>query len=281
MSKSKKTYWYCDWNKPQSGGLRSKDDGQMTFYARMAQLAYKNEADRIAGLKNHGFVLDKDLSNDDVFVAHNPDTKEVVHGITGSRFGSKKHKWRDIRSDLGIVAGVDRMGKRTKEVESVVKKSMKKYGKTYNYTNTGHSLGGRVSSNVSKKLGIDHVGFNSGTSPLGAVTDKISKIFGRDKKATRQDYTTGTDILSKSGQLLGDNKVDVVQGKSKDKTGVVAKHEIENFTQDGKGGLGSGVHKKTVAKNTWLTHVDQVRRKNKSLSYKECLKLASKSYTKK
>jgi hypothetical protein len=216
---SKKLYWYCDWQKEQSGGLRSKDDGQMTFYARMSQLAYKNEKDRIAGLKKHGFVLDKDLSNDDVFVAHNPKTKEVVHGITGSRFGSKKHKWRDIRSDLGIVGGVDRMGKRTKEVETVIKKSIKKYGKDYDYTNTGHSLGGRVSSNVSKKLGISHVGFNSGTSPLGAVSDRIAKLFGKDKKATRQEYTTGTDILSKSGQLLGDSAVDVIQGKSKDKKG--------------------------------------------------------------
>jgi len=266
-----KQYWHCDWRKPQKGGLRSKGEGQMTFYARMSQLAYKGEADRIAGLKKHGFTLDKDLSNDDIIVAYNPSTKEVVHSVTGSRFSSKKHKWRDIRSDLGILTGTDRLGRRTKEIKDVSQRSQKKYGKEYNYTSTGHSLGSKVSSNVSKSLGIDHVGFNSGTSPLGAVSDKIAKILGRDKKATRQNYTTGTDFISKSGQVLDDIKTDVVVGKLKNKPGAVAKHAIENFTQDGKG---------KKKKSKWHMHVDQVRKKNVGMSYKECLKLASASYVK-
>jgi hypothetical protein len=276
-------YLHCkSWSKNQKGGLRGKDQKQQKFYGYMSSLAYKDAKKRAEGLAKHGFNLDEELSNEDILVAHNPQTKEVVHAITGSRFDDPKNKFRDIRSDLGILAGTDRLGKRTSEITDVVKKSQKKYGKDYNYTNTGHSLGSRVSMNVSKKLGIDHVGFNQGSSPLGAVSDRIARLFGRDKKATRINYTTGKDFISKSSQLLDDDvETNVVPLKKDVSTGLAGLHSIKHFTgQEGNGAPGSGVHKKNIKKNKWLVHVDQIKRKNKGMKYTEILKLASRSYVK-
>lgn len=285
-----KLYWHCErWNagNKQVGGLRSKKNKQQEFYGYLSSLAYKNPKIREEGLAKHGFILDKDLSNDDIMVAYNPKTFEVVNSMTGSRFSDKKHAMRDIRSDIGIAMGTDRLGKRTKELSNVVKKVQSKYGKDYNYTNTGHSLGSRVSMNVSKKLGIDHVGFNQGSSPLGAISDRLAKLFGKDKEATRINYTTGKDILSKSSQLFDDVETNVVDMKKEVPDTIVGKHSIKNFTgmegsgkQKGKGGKGSGDHKTNVKKSPWLIHVDQIRRKNPKLKYKECLTLASKSYSK-
>lgn len=268
-----KTYLHCEsWSKNQKGGLRGKDQKQQQFYGYMSSLAYKSPKERSEGLAKHGFILDPQLSNEDILVAHNPKTKEVVHAITGSRFTDPKNKFRDIRSDLGILAGTDRLGKRTAEITDVVKKSQKKYGKTYNYTNTGHSLGSRVSMNVSKKLGIDHVGFNQGSSPLGAVSDRIARLFGRDKKATRINYTTGKDFISKSSQLLDDVETNVVPLKKDVKTDLAGLHSIKHFTgQDGSG----------KKHNKWLLHVKSVRSKNLNMAYKDVLKLASSSYIKK
>lgn len=236
--------YYCEtWSKSQRGGLRSKANKQQKFYGYMASLAYKDQKTRAKGLAKHGFILDTKLSNPDIMVAYNPNTKEVVHSMAGSRFTDKskykgsQNRFRDIRSDLGIIVGTDRLGRRTKEMTNVVKQSQKKYGKDHNYTNTGHSLGSRVSMNVSKKLGIDHVGFNQGSSPMGAITDRLAALFNRDKEATRINYTTGTDFISKSSQLLDNVETNVVKPKEGvDASSLAGRHSISHFTgQDGSG----------------------------------------------
>ena len=56
-------------------------------------------------------------------IAVNKNTGELVSTATGSRFTSRKHAGRDIRSDVGIFLGTDRLGKRKKEVKAVVKKA--------------------------------------------------------------------------------------------------------------------------------------------------------------
>ena len=207
------------------------------------------------------------LSSLEIFA--DPKTKEVVHSITGSRFRDPKHKWRDIRSDIGIALGTSRLGKRTKEVKSIVKKAKDKF-KNFDHTLTGHSLGAKVSQNVSKSLGIPAVTFNIGSGPLGVVTDKIAKIFGADHKDSHViHYTTNSlknktvDPLSVSEAVAGDaNETNVVKTKGSDHA-----HSLSHF----------GAGKK---KNQWHLHLSKVRSKNPSKSYKECLQLASSSYSK-
>jgi len=123
----------------------------------------------------------------------------------------------------------------------------------------------------SKQTGIPAVGFNSGSSPIGAVTSKVSKWLGRDKKAERIHYTTGNDIISISEKILGDTKTNVVKMDKNKKRGVVANHDIENFT----GQSGSGKRKSSA----WIQHVKAYAKKN-NVSYKQAMQEAGKSYKK-
>lgn len=270
-------YLHCTThNWPQSGGLRGAKEKQQQFYGFMSSLAYKSPEERSKGLAKHGFLLDTQLSNPDIMVAHNPKTKEVIHSISGSRFEDtskfrgRQNRFRDISSDLGILAGVSSLGKRQKEIDNVISKSQKKYGKKMDYVNTGHSLAGRLAIDNSKKTGIGTIVYNAGSSPIGALSSRIANLFRKDKKAERVHYTTGTDFISKSEQLLGDTKSVVVPPKKGvDATSLSGRHSIKHFTgQDGSG----------KKKNKWLQHVAKIRSENPDMQYKDCLKLASKSY---
>jgi len=265
--------YHCEYhgNIKLKGGLRSKDENQQEFYAKMSSVAYGNTPDgRAKKLKKYKFEdwkQDTNLSTPDVAILYNPKTKEVVHSITGSRFNDKKHKWRDILSDVEIALGVSRIGNRTKEVKNIVKQAKAKYD-DYDHVLTGHSLGGKVGQNISKSLGIPSVSFNIGSSPLGVVTDKIAKMFGADHKESNViHYTTNSlknktvDPLSVSAAVAGDaNETNVVKTKGSDHP-----HSITHF--------GAG-------KNQWQLHLKSVRSKNPEKTYKECLKIASVSYVK-
>lgn len=223
-------------NWPVSGGMRSGDD-QQEFYAKMSSIAYGNTPEgRAEKMKkfnlNQDWTLDNDLSNPDISVLVNHKTKEVVHGVTGTRFNDKKHRFRDLRSDLGIVFGVDKLGNRTNEVGNVVKKAKQKYNE-YDHTLTGHSLGGKVASNLSKELNMPAVVFNKGSSPLGYVTDKLSNLFNADNKKgevihyTTNDISKGNvDVLSLSSALLDSDNTKIVKQK-------YGAHDLKNFTGEG------------------------------------------------
>ena len=282
----------------QDGGTR-KGKTSMDFYAKMASTAYtEGTKERNAKLKKYGlgdFKVDNSLSNDDIAVIYNPKTKEVVYAVTGSRFTSKKHAGRDIRSDIGILLGTDRLGKRTKEVKAVVEKGQDKY-KGYEPTISGHSLGGKTARNISKKTGIDGVVFNYGSSPGTIVADKVAKLLGRDVKSDILHYTTNKlkkgaiDPVSIYGKFRDDSKTISIDKKKDSGITHSLQHFIDNPDEQqegrgkcgcsGSGGPGSGIHKKNVKKNKWLIHVDIVKRKNKGMKYSEVLKLASKTYVK-
>jgi hypothetical protein len=265
--KMKKDCYHCEylnWDN-QKGGLRTKAEGQQNFYAGLSSLAYKSTEERKKKAPK-GFLLDEGLSNPDVAIFYNPNTKEMVSAVTGSRFGDKENRFRDIRSDLGIVLGVDRLGNRTKEVSAVVKKASAKY-KDYDKTLTGHSLGGKVGSNISKQTGIPAVIFNQGSSPLSAVTDRLARMFGRDHKNSKViHYTTGTDVLSISSKVLGnEDETNVVDMKPGAKKGIVENHSISNFTGEGK------------KPSPWIKHVKAYKKKH-GCSYREAMTQGKASY---
>ena len=273
--------WTVQYFGNQKGGTR-RDASQQDFYARMASVAYTEGADardkKLQKYKLKGFKVDPSLSNDDIAVIVNPKTKEVVYSITGSRFTSKKHAMRDIRSDVGILLGTDRLGKRTRDVKSVIDTAQDKYS-GYDPTIVGHSLGGKVARNISKKTGIDAIVYNYGSSPGTIVADKIAKMLGRDVKSETIHYTTNKlkkgaiDPVSLYGKLRDDSITKVVDKKPD--AGIT--HSLEHFIKDDEPKqTGTGTKKK----NRWLTHVDQVRQENPSMKYSDILKLASKSYVK-
>jgi hypothetical protein len=205
------------------GGLRTEN--QQKFYAQMSRVAYGNtptgraEIMKKFGLTEHGWKLDFQLSNPDIAVIYNQQTKEVVYSCTGSRFKDKNNAVRDIRSDVGILFGTANYGKRITEVLSVVKIGMKKY-KNWDQTLTGHSLGAYLAYEISKKTGIPAVYFNRGESPIGAVSEKIANIFRKKPKGERVHYTTNKgmtiDPLSISARLFGNDSKTIHVDKTSD-----------------------------------------------------------------
>jgi hypothetical protein len=265
-------YWHCKYhNWKQKGGLRGKAEGQQEFYGKMSSIAYENTENRKKKLEKLGFELDTELSNDDIMIAVNRNTGELVSTATGSRFTDKKHRFRDTRSDIGIALGTDRLGKRKKEVKAVVKKAGTKY-KGYDHTLSGHSLAGRTMQSISKETGLPAVIFNRGASPMGAVSDKVAKWLGKDNKKSKViHYTTNKgmtiDPVSISARLLGDDTETIKTKKKKD--GGIS-HSIDHFT----GQAGTG--KKS---NAWIQHVKAYAKKN-NVSYKQAMKEAKASYKK-
>jgi hypothetical protein len=275
-------------------GLRGRGKQEQEKYAYLSSVAYGlTPTDRDAKLKQFkldaDWAVDHDASTPDVAVLHNSKTKQVVHSIAGTRIDSKKHRWRDLQSDLGIVLGTDRYGGRTKQVGAVVKAARDKY-KDYTHELSGHSLGGKVASNLSKETGLGAIVFNKGSSPLSSVVDHISKLFGRDHKDSKvTHYTTNKggviDPLSLSTTLLGNDdvtkKIETVDPSK-------GAHALGGFA------IGAGKKKlkggcscnspirepkctKKKSPSPWVAHVKSYAVKH-GVSYKEALKGSSASY---
>jgi len=228
--------------------------------------------DRQAKMNKYGFndwIQDTSLSNRDVSVLYNPKTKEVVSAVAGTRINDKKNKYRDLRSDLGIIAGVSRFGSRNTEVKKVVLDAKNKY-KDYDMVITGHSLGGKISQNISKSTGIPAVTFNAGSSPIDAIGNKLSKMFGADNKDSEViHYTTNSienktiDPLSLSSAVLKDANETISVKKTTDD----GAHSLSQF----------GAGKK---KSAWMIHVAKIKVANPGKPYSAVLKLASTTYKK-
>ena len=154
---------------------------------------------------------------------------------------------------------------------------------------SGHSLGAKVASNLSKETGLGATVFNKGSSPLSSVVDRITKLFGRDHKDSKiTHYTTNKggviDPISLSTTLLGNDDITEraeTVDESKDP------HALGSFA------IGAGRKKmqggcrcnsptqaeepKKKAASPWVSHVKAYAAKH-NVSYKDALKGASASY---
>ena len=247
FKKHKTNFFHCHYvNWTMRGGYRKED--QMKFYAEMSSVAYALNPEKRKekmvkfGLRKKGFVVINHLSNPDIAVIINPKTRELIFSITGSRFGDPEHRGRDIRSDIGIAFGVAQYGKRIKEVKQVILEGMKNYP-GYEYTLTGHSLGGFIASKLSRDLGVPAIVFNRGSSPAGAISSKIANLF-KKKKGEVIHYTTnkGTTIdpVSISAKLSGNDDKTITTGLTSDKHAHSLKHFGGGFSalkKHNKGGV--------------------------------------------
>jgi hypothetical protein len=264
---------FLNWEgKAKRGGERKKN--QQRFYARAASIAYRNSnEEREKEIKRYmkGFKLDTELSNDNVAIIYNPKTKEVITSVRGTDLSNPKRRYKDLRTDALIALGVDRfLSKRTKHVKSVFKNTQAKYP-SYEHTISGHSLGAKVASNISKSTGTPSVVFNKGSSPLSSnpVTNALSRMFAKDNK-TIHHTTKEVDPISISAKLF-----DRDETKSISKKADLGAHDLENFLSEEQVGAGKSKSKKKRSK--WILHV-QRHQKTHGCSYGEAMKGASKSY---
>jgi len=273
----------------QTGGLR-KGKEQKNFYAKTASISYsKTREDRLKKMKEYNFSSDWELdpkSDYDVAILVNKKTNEIVGAVRGTNPSNIK----DLKDDALIVMGKEKKIPRVKQIKKKIQAVQKETG-IEDLTFSGHSLGSAISKQLADDLHAPAVLYNRGssianTNPISAAWNKIFK-----KESDTIHYSVPTDILSVSATLFGNEKTKHSVPRKK---GVIS-HSLKQFIDDepsepkqegsgcgcqkGKGGKGSGDHKKNVKKNKWLTHVDRVKRKNAGMKYSEVLRLASKSYS--
>lgn len=184
----------------------------------MARAAYDTEK-YSKDFESQGYVLDKELSDPDRSVFHNPQSKKAVVSFRGTR----PTNLRDLAADLKIARGTQADSIRFKKSKTQTQKAVAKYGKE-NVTLTGHSLGGSQAIHVGEKLGLQAHAYNPGIGAKTGIRGVVSKLFRSKKKENINIYHTGIkDPISALAPMLNNNVRHVGPRFHKDP------HSIANF----------------------------------------------------
>ena len=174
-----------------------------------------NNPDSEARLVKDGYVKDKDLSNGNEQTYYNGKTNKLLYNTTGS------HNIKDFFTDAYLLAGKIKDTSRYKESEATLKKARDKY-KNAETTLTGHSLGGRIASDLGsakdKVVSLD-AGYSpfqptrSNTTAYRSSGDIVS-LFGANAKHMKTIKTKGLGSAYFKGGLIG---------------GILKSHDINNI----------------------------------------------------
>ena len=180
-------------------------------------------------MQSSDYILDNDLSNDDMSVYFNPTSKKAVVAYRGTRPSNIS----DLSADAAITTNMHSIHPRFKKAAVLAKKASSKYGKE-NTRLTGHSLGGSLALYANQQLGEDALEttvFNPGhsldykqivSSSMYANTRK-----GQILKSKTHIYTHGKDQVSKGFQHgKGSHQVYVAKDKSGD---LLKSHSLKVF----------------------------------------------------
>jgi len=178
-------------------GIDKKD----IIYLALAEESYKPKEER--SLIVDEYLYDIDLSTKRTAVYVNPINKDIIIAHRGTKFNDSS----DLKQDLLILSGNIAKSDRLKRSLQTVEEVMMKYP-TFLISNTGHSLGSQISSQIWLKLPIKDskvVGFNTGASPIdigknifNSLKCKISNSDACKKLKNQKFYSTGIDPLSLS-----------------------------------------------------------------------------------
>jgi len=129
-------------------------------------------------LKNSGYQFDKDLSNIESRVYHNPNNNNLLITYRGT-----KNLLNDIPTDFAILTGGLKSTQRYKDSKQVYENAKKKY-KNDTVTLAGHSLGSSLANAVGQKNDTIYT-FNKGVG-----------FNNRNTKGNEKAYRTSTDLIS-------------------------------------------------------------------------------------
>jgi hypothetical protein len=139
---------------------------------------YLNKKEGANLLDKSGYEFDKELSNIQSRVYHNPIDNKVLVTYRGTT-----NLLNDIPSDLAILTGTLKNTNRYKESKKVYENAKKKYN-TNSVTVSGHSLGGSLANAVGGKNDKIYT-YNKGVG-----------IFNPNTKSNEKGYRTVTDLIS-------------------------------------------------------------------------------------
>lgn len=266
--------------------MSTKKSNSMKLYAIFSDIAYKNTLkERSDKLKHYErylgvWKIDDELYNEDVAVFVNYDTTEIVIAIAGSRLNQRKHCLRDLKTNIGILSGTDRLSKRMEDINNLFDAVDRKY-QSYTKVVTGHSLGGRMASNLSKQNDITAITYNQGSSPIGEIVDKITNILGIDNKNSKvNQYSTNSikngviDLASISSKIFKNGNQHVtVNTKNGRASNLLNNHSLNHFLPGDEERIG---HKN----NRWINYLTEYREKHPKTKYHTAMKRASTAYKK-
>jgi len=132
------------------------------------------------------------LTTIDATTFRNRNTDEVVVGVRGTDVSNIS----DLLTDIAIVGGVSNFTPRQAVVNNIVQNAINVYGKD-KVVLSGHSLGGKLSTNAANKFGLRAYIYNAASSPLD--------IFSRSNKNIQNfstNYAGNRDIVSWFGSLF-------------------------------------------------------------------------------
>lgn len=110
----------------------------------------------IESLEKKGYILDKELSNDNQNVMYNKNNESLLFNIAGT------HNLKDIGTDVYLAFGGLKSTNRYKEAHKVIREAKKKYNPKTT-TVSGHSLGGSIAGYVASK-GDRVISYNKGAT---------------------------------------------------------------------------------------------------------------------
>lgn len=110
----------------------------------------RNQNLQAQALKKHGYILDRELSNErENVIAYNPHQKKLIHIINGTELGMTRGTFKDLWSDLNLVAGTLKNTDRYQSEKNALTKAREKYNvDDRKVIVTGHSLGGALTNYI-------------------------------------------------------------------------------------------------------------------------------------
>ena len=200
-------------------------------YSVLNAAVYSNDARKVLDEYDEGdnFKIMKERTN--YLVVRDIRNNKVIIVAKGTDLlNTKGMKFEDLKQDLHIVLNKPETMERLTETKDETKKLIKAFGKN-NVIITGHSLGGYLTADISKDLGIKGVAFNIGSSPK-----KLTPTFNNNlTHYTTNNITEGIlDPLSMTS--AGRDFYNKIRVKPKEDvgSGVIKYHTIQHFLPEKK-----------------------------------------------
>jgi hypothetical protein len=186
-----------------AGTIPSQDE----IYLLLSEEAYRPKAGRaqmVQGANSQNFTYDPAASTERTAVYVSAPQKRVIVAHRGTVPTDQS----DLKQDALIAIGQFSRSDRLKRALQTVSEVAAKYP-GYKIENTGHSLGGRVASEIAKSTGQLAVTFNLGGSPADIASSLKNKAVCAISNSqlcknlkNQRHYSTGIDPVSFTSALL-------------------------------------------------------------------------------
>lgn len=206
-----------------AGAIPPQDE----IYLLLSEEAYRPKAGRAQMVQAQGgqnFAYDPAASTERTAVYVNQAMKRIIVAHRGTVPSDQS----DLKQDALIAIGQFSKSDRLKRALQTVAEAAKKYP-GYTIENTGHSLGGRVASEIAKSTGQLAVTFNLGGSPADIASSLKNKAVCAISNSqlcknlkNQRHYSTGIDPVSFTSALL--------HGSVQVKPAQLNVHSLANFS---------------------------------------------------